>query len=145
MPPRTGKGRRVTGITGPIRRGQNIDNAEALRSRVKVIYGIPGLKVHCKLALVKRREGSQLKGYVHVGTGNFNEDTAKIYSDFSLFTANRTVAEDAERVSSSSYKIITNNSIRTCYWSPLQHAGTFRILGRQRNQNAKDGKRLTFT
>lgn len=78
---------------------RNIDNAETLREAgIKVIYGIEGLKVHSKLVLVERREGSQTRGYVHVGTGNFNEDTAGVYSDFSLFTANREVAEDARQV-----------------------------------------------
>lgn len=78
---------------------RNIDNAETLRQAgIKVIYGIEGLKVHSKLVLVERREGSKIKGYVHVGTGNFNEDTAGVYSDFSLFTANPQIAEDARQV-----------------------------------------------
>lgn len=78
---------------------RNIENAETLRQAgIKVIYGIEGLKVHSKLVLVERREGSKIKGYVHVGTGNFNEDTAGVYSDFSLFTANPQIAEDARQV-----------------------------------------------
>ena len=121
---------------------RNIDNAEALRQAgVKVIYGIPGLKVHCKLALVKRREGSQLKGYVHVGTGNFNEDTAKIYSDFSLFTANRTVAEDAERV----FEFLQNNykqlDTDLLLVSPYNMRERFESLVDNEIKNAKDGKK----
>ena len=121
---------------------RNIDNAEALRQAgVKVIYGIPGLKVHCKLALVKRREGSQLKGYVHVGTGNFNEDTAKIYSDFSLFTANRTVAEDAERV----FEFLQNNykqlDTDLLLVSPYNMRERFESLIDNEIKNAKDGKK----
>jgi len=52
-----------------------------------VIFGVPGLKVHSKLLLVKRIEGKQTMNYVRIGTGNFNEDTAKVYSDHSLFTS----------------------------------------------------------
>lgn len=77
----------------------NIDSAERMRQAgIKVVFGIEGLKVHSKLVLVERREGAKVRGYVHVGTGNFNEDTASIYSDLSLFTANQTVAEDARAV-----------------------------------------------
>ena len=52
-----------------------------------VIFGVPGLKVHSKLLLVKRIEGKQTVNYARIGTGNFNEDTAKVYSDHSLFTS----------------------------------------------------------
>jgi polyphosphate kinase len=65
---------------------------------VKILLGIEGVKVHSKLVLVERRERSQTRGYVYVGTGNFNEKTAQIYSDFGLFTANPQVAEDARAV-----------------------------------------------
>lgn len=78
---------------------RNIENAETLRQAgIKVLYGIEGLKVHSKLVLVERREGAKIKGYTHVGTGNFNENTAGIYSDFSLFTANQQIADDARAV-----------------------------------------------
>lgn len=52
-----------------------------------VIFGVPSLKVHSKLLLVKRIEGKQTVNYARIGTGNFNEDTAKVYSDHSLFTS----------------------------------------------------------
>ena len=54
--------------------------------------------MHSKLVLVERREGAKIKGYTHIGTGNFNENTAGIYSDFSLFTANQQIADDARAV-----------------------------------------------
>ena len=78
---------------------RNIEFTDTLQAAgVKVIHGIEGLKVHSKLILVQRREGARLKGYTHIGTGNFNEDTATLYSDFSLFTANDQIAEDAAKV-----------------------------------------------
>ena len=78
---------------------QNIEVAEMLQNGgVKVVHSLEELKVHSKLLLVERHEGSALRGYVYVGTGNFNEDTAGIYGDFGLLTADRQTAEDARRV-----------------------------------------------
>ncbi len=78
---------------------QNIDNTELLQNGgVRVVHSLEELKVHCKLLLVERREGSALRGYVYVGSGNFNEDTAPIYGDFGLLTADKHVADDARKV-----------------------------------------------
>lgn len=78
---------------------QNVENIALLQKEgVKVILSIEGLKVHSKLVLVERREGTQTKGYVYVGTGNFNEKTAQVYSDFGLFTNNSEVAQDAREI-----------------------------------------------
>jgi polyphosphate kinase len=59
-----------------------------------VVYGVPGLKTHAKAALVVRRHRKGLRRYVHLGTGNYNEANAAVYSDFSLFTAREEVGED---------------------------------------------------
>ena len=64
----------------------------------KVIYGVPGLKVHTKLFLITRKEGGKLAHYAHLGTGNFNENTAKIYCDHSLLTADKRITDEVEKI-----------------------------------------------
>lgn len=74
----------------------NIEWARALeQAGVHVAYGLIGLKTHCKLLLVVRREPSGIKRYVHLGTGNYNATTARIYTDFSLMTCDPDLGADA--------------------------------------------------
>jgi polyphosphate kinase len=58
------------------------------------VHGLPGLKTHAKAVLVVRREGSGVRHYVHVGTGNYHAKTARLYEDFGLFTCDRGIAAD---------------------------------------------------
>ena len=77
----------------------NITWSERLRDGgVKVIFGVPGLKVHCKLISIERQEGSVRRYYTHIGTGNFNEKTANVYTDFSLLTYDQEIGQDAVNV-----------------------------------------------
>jgi polyphosphate kinase len=73
----------------------NITWARALeRAGCHVVYGVVGLKTHCKAALVVRHEKGQLRRYAHIGTGNYNPKTARIYEDFGLLTADPAVGSD---------------------------------------------------
>lgn len=65
---------------------------------VHVVYGLLGLKTHAKLSLVVRQEGSAIKRYVHVGTGNYNPKTARLYEDFGLMSADPVLGEDVNRL-----------------------------------------------
>jgi polyphosphate kinase len=73
----------------------NIHWAKSLEEAgVHVVYGIPGLKTHVKAILVARREGEKVREYVHLGTGNYHPKTARLYTDFGLFTADPDVGAD---------------------------------------------------
>lgn len=65
---------------------------------VHVVYGVVGLKTHCKMALVVRKEEEGMKRYLHLSTGNYNSVTSRIYTDFGLFTANEEFCKDASHL-----------------------------------------------
>ncbi len=76
----------------------NLHWAKALEDAgAHVIYGIAGLKVHAKIAQITKRKGNKLKGYLHLGTGNYNPTTARIYTDLSYFTAKSDFNHDATK------------------------------------------------
>ncbi len=77
----------------------NIEWARILTDAgVHVVFGAPGLKIHSKLLLISRREDDQIKRYAHIGTGNFHEKTARIYTDFSLLTADPEITSEVRNV-----------------------------------------------
>jgi polyphosphate kinase len=77
----------------------NIEYAEQLQSEgVKLIFGVPGLKVHSKICLIEREEGDAIKRYGFISTGNFNESTARIYTDYTLFTAHDPILKELNKV-----------------------------------------------
>lgn len=89
----------------------NLHWAKRLESAgAHVIYGIPGLKVHAKIALVIKRVNNTLKEYVHLSTGNYNPGTAKIYTDLSLLTSDREIANDALKLF---HALSTGNAYKT--------------------------------
>lgn len=95
-------GKDVTILVEPQARfdeGANIAWAnEYQRNGVRVILGVQGLKVHSKLCLISRREHGKLRRYTALGTGNFNELSAKVFSDHLLLTANREIGDDASAI-----------------------------------------------
>jgi polyphosphate kinase len=77
----------------------NIGYAEEMQSEgVKLIFGVTGLKVHCKACVIERLEHNKVKRYSFISTGNFNESTAKIYTDYTLFTSNQRIGKEINKV-----------------------------------------------
>ncbi len=77
----------------------NIRYAELFKNEgIRLIFGVPGLKVHSKICLIQRIENSKLKRYGFISTGNFNESTARVYTDYTLFTANQQLLREVNRV-----------------------------------------------
>ena len=94
----------------------NIKWARALeRAGCHVVYGFVGLKTHCKTSLVVRQEGSQIRRYAHIGTGNYNPKTARMYEDLGLFTADDDVCADLTDL----FNVLTGYSRQTEYRSLL--------------------------
>jgi polyphosphate kinase len=90
----------------------NIEWARALeREGVHVVYGLVGLKVHAKVALVIRREGNLMRRYIHLSTGNYNAVTAHLYTDLGFFTANSEIGEDATHL----FNALTGYSAKSDY------------------------------
>ena len=81
---------------------------ELEQAGVHVVYGVVGLKTHCKAALVVRREADGIRRYVHLATGNYNPTTARIYTDLGLFTANPDFGEDVSEM----FNLLTGYSQR---------------------------------
>lgn len=93
---------------------RNIEWAQRLEeSGVHVMYGVVGLKTHTKIALVVRREGSNVVRYAHVGTGNYNENTARMYEDLGVFTADADLGSDLSDL----FNFLTGYSRQTTYRS----------------------------
>jgi polyphosphate kinase len=94
----------------------NIKWARALeRAGCHVVYGVVGLKTHCKTALVVRQEGGQIRRYAHVGTGNYHPKTARMYEDLGLFTADEDICADITDL----FNVLTGYSRQTEYRSLL--------------------------
>lgn len=90
----------------------NLEWANVLQDEgVKVIFGVPGLKVHSKLILINRKENGTTVSYAHVGTGNFHEGTARIYGDCSLLTSDARITKEVAKV----FQFFKNNYIRTTF------------------------------
>jgi polyphosphate kinase len=90
----------------------NIDWARKLEEAgCHVVYGLVGLKTHCKLSMVVRDEGERLRRYVHIGTGNYHPKTARLYEDVGLLTTDEEVGEDVARL----FNVLSGYSMETDY------------------------------
>jgi polyphosphate kinase len=120
----------------------NIGYAEQLQAEgVKLIFGVPGLKVHSKICVIEREEGDKIKRYGFISTGNFNESTARIYTDYTLFTAHEPILKEINKVFeffTTTYKI---NKYKHLVVSPHYTKNYFLDLIDQEIENAKDGKK----
>ena len=119
----------------------NINWARKLeKAGCHVIYGLVGLKTHCKIALVVRREADGIRRYVHLGTGNYNDSTAKLYTDIGMFTCRNAVGEDATAV----FNMLSGYS-EPANWNqlivaPIWMKKRFLEMIARETQNAKEGK-----
>ncbi|TAG48716.1 MAG: polyphosphate kinase 1 [Betaproteobacteria bacterium] len=83
-----------------------------------VVYGVVGLKTHAKMALILRREGNAIKGYAHVGTGNYNPSTARFYTDFGVLTANIAVTKDVAAIFHHLTSLSQPPVLKHLWWAP---------------------------
>ncbi len=124
----------------------NIDLAERLTDNgVNVIFGVPGLKVHCKLLLITRMENSTPRYYSHIGTGNFNEKTARLYTDFSLLTWNQEIGEELWQVFDFIAFTYRRHEFKHLMVSPLDSRAKIRAKIRREADNARRGKTSGIT
>jgi polyphosphate kinase len=119
---------------------RNIYWAQAMeKAGVHVVYGIVGLKTHAKLALVVRRERDEFRSFVHIGTGNYHSTTAKLYTDFGLFTARPEVTGEVVEI----FHYLTGRSLKTDYShllvAPINMKSRFIEMIRQEAANARQG------
>jgi polyphosphate kinase len=120
---------------------RNIQVAQTLeRAGVHVVYGVVGLKTHCKLSLVVRKEADGVKCYTHIGTGNYHSVTSQYYTDLGLFTSKPSFTEDIINL----FHYLTGRSLFKNYQkllvAPLQMKNNFIELIKKETQIAKAGK-----
>jgi polyphosphate kinase len=120
----------------------NIEWARALESEgAHVVYGLLGLKVHCKAALVVRREGDAIRRYVHLSTGNYNSVTAQLYTDIGMFTCDEAIGADCTDL----FNYLTGYSAKVDYRkllvAPLGLRQAFERLIRREIEHQRAGER----
>ena len=119
----------------------NIDYAKLMQDQgVKLIFGIPTLKVHAKVCVVEKLINNKILKYGFISTGNFNESTAKIYTDFTIFTSNQTLLDEISNV----FEFFSFNYKKFKYEkliiSPYNTKKFFKSLIKNEIKNAKRGK-----
>ena len=110
------------------------------RAGVQVVYGFLQLKTHAKVSLVVRREGGELRSYVHYGTGNYHPYTAKVYTDLSFFTCDPALCRDAARLFNYMTGYASPASLEKVAVAPIDLRARLCELIEAEITNAKDGK-----
>ncbi len=154
---RTGGDPRIIGaLESAVRNGKQVTAAVELRARfdeanniqwarqleesgVHVVYGLVGYKIHAKSCLVVRREGQQIRRYVHLSTGNYNPSTARLYTDLGLLTCREDFGEDATNFFNLLTGICQFQPMRKLVVAPFElHTRLLELIGRE-TENAQNG------
>ena len=118
----------------------NIAWARTLESfGVHVVYGLPGLKTHTKTALVVRKEGEGIRRYVHIGTGNYNTRTARLYTDFGLITCDEALGADVSELFNTLTGYSRQREYRRLIVAPSNMRGRIMALIQRETANARAG------
>jgi polyphosphate kinase len=119
----------------------NINWAERLEALgAQVVYGIVGLKTHAKMMLVTRREGSRLRRYAHLSTGNYNPKTASLYTDVGFLTSNAEITADVDMIFQQLSSLTQQKSTRQLLLAPFRMQDQFADLIGKVTHAAKQGK-----
>ena len=119
----------------------NIRYAKEMQSQgIKLIFGSPNLKVHSKICLIERLENGNLKKYGFISTGNFNESTAKVYTDLTLFTSNDKILEEVSNVFNFFNANYKKYVFKNLFVSPINTETKIKKLINNEIINAKNGK-----
>ncbi|MFM2295713.1 MAG: Polyphosphate kinase [Verrucomicrobiota bacterium] len=137
------QGKQVTAVVELRARFDEANNIEWARkleeNGVHVVYGLVGYKIHAKIALVVRREANQIRRYVHLGTGNYNPTTAKLYTDISLLTCKPEFGEDATNLFNLLTGICQFQGMQKLVVAPFEMHAKFLQLVAREAANAKLG------
>jgi len=118
----------------------NMELASKLQAAgAHVVYGVVGYKTHCKMILVVRREGSRLRRYVHLGTGNYHPKTARAYTDYGLFTADPEIGEDVHEVFMQLTSLMKTEKLECIAQSPFGLHERLLELIRRETRNVESG------
>ena len=139
-----GNGKQVTVLVELKARFDEENNIHWAKSLEKagchVIYGLVGLKTHCKITLIVRMEDDGINRYVHLSTGNYNDETARIYTDIGLLTCNKYIGEDASTVFNALTGFCEKPRLNKLVIAPIMLRRHFNYLIDREIRNARDGK-----
>jgi polyphosphate kinase len=107
---------------------------------VHVVYGLLNLKTHCKLCLIVRKEPDGIRRYAHIGTGNYNPTTAKVYTDLGLFTANAAILDDVSEVFNYLTGYSSKKQYQELFVAPVSLRTQFRALVEREAEHARAGR-----